>query len=330
MSGYDAFLFPEATIMSRIVYSSKYNIGFYGLEKLHPFDSKKYGRAWNLLRERLGKRRLSELHVRLKRQASWDELLRVHSAEYLLKLKKPDYVARALEVGPLTRLPGWMIDFHVLRPMRWATRGTIVAAERAIEHSLAINLSGGYHHASPGRGEGFSIYADVGVATACLRQNGLLSDDARVIHIDTDAHQGNGVCRTFMNDQRAFIFDIFNSRIYPADPKARNRIDCEVPINSTTTDSEYMSLLQSKLPGFLDSVTKSKVGIAFYNAGTDVFASDPLGQLNISAQTILNRDLFVVGELRKRGIPTVMVLSGGYTKESYRLVANSVALVVGS
>lgn len=308
--------------MSKVIYSPKYNIGFYGLEKLHPFDSKKYGRAWKMLREEFGSE-LKQWHVKPKRQVSWQELLRVHSGEYLLKLKKSAYVARALELPPLSKLPGWLIDWHVLRPMRWATRGTIVAAEQSLEHGLAINLSGGYHHASPGRGEGFSIYADVGVAVASLRASGLIAEDARVLHIDTDAHQGNGVSHTFMDDSRAFLFDIFNHRIYPADPDARKRIDCAVHINSSTTDSEYLADLKSKLPGFLDSVSKKKVGIAFYNAGTDVFASDPLGQLNLSAETILERDLFVVGEIRKRNIPTVMVLSGGYTKESYRLVANS-------
>ncbi len=313
----------QSQIMSRIVYSPKYNIGFYGLEKLHPFDSRKYGRAWKLLHERLGPR-LREMHIRPRRQANWNELLRVHSGEYLLKLKKPSYVAKALELPPLQRLPGWMIDWHVLRPMRWATRGTIIAAEQALEHGLAINLSGGYHHASPKRGEGFSIYADVGVAVASMRASGLLNKDSRIICVDTDAHQGNGVCHTFMDDQQAFIFDIFNSQIYPTDPQARHRIDCEIPIDCSCTDHQYMHLLETRLPGFLDSVAKSEVGIAFYNAGTDVFAGDPLGHLNISAELILRRDLYVVSELRKREIPTVMVLSGGYTKESFRLVANSV------
>jgi histone deacetylase 11 len=308
--------------MPQIVYSSKYNIGFYGLEKLHPFDSRKYGRAWKLLRDEFGAK-LTQWHVKPKRQVSWQELLQVHSGEYLLKLKKSAYVARALELPPLAKLPGWLIDWQVLRPMRWATRGTIIAAEQALQHGLAINLSGGYHHASPGRGEGFSIYADVGVAVASLRKSSLIAEDARVLHIDTDAHQGNGVSRTFMDDSRAFLFDIFNHRIYPADPDARQRIDCAVPVDSSTTNSEYLGELKAWLPGFLDSISNQKVGIAFYNAGTDVFASDPLGQLNISEQTILQRDMFVVDQLRKRNIPTVMVLSGGYTKQSYRLVANS-------
>ena len=71
-------------------------------------------------------------------------------------------------------------------------------------------------------------------------------------------------------------------------------------------------------------IGRSPTGLAIYNAGTDVFAGDPLGGLNISAPAILERDLFVIDELRKRGIPTVMVLSGGYTTQSYRLVADSV------
>ena len=37
-----------------IVYSDKYNISFMGLENLHPFDSKKYGRVFEMLSERIG------------------------------------------------------------------------------------------------------------------------------------------------------------------------------------------------------------------------------------------------------------------------------------
>jgi histone deacetylase 11 len=30
----------------KLVYTRRYNIGLLGLERLHPFDSRKYGRAW--------------------------------------------------------------------------------------------------------------------------------------------------------------------------------------------------------------------------------------------------------------------------------------------
>ena len=48
--------------MARIVYSRRYNIGFFGLERLHPFDSRKYGRAWGRLRRHFG-RQLNQLWV---------------------------------------------------------------------------------------------------------------------------------------------------------------------------------------------------------------------------------------------------------------------------
>ncbi|HUG70799.1 MAG TPA: histone deacetylase [Pirellulaceae bacterium] len=310
--------------MPRVVYSRHYNIGFYGLERLHPFDSRKYGRAWKLLRRHFGST-LRQLQVFPHRPASRDELLLVHTGDYLARLRDPKYVADALEVPQIKHLPGWAIDWHVLRPMRWATRGTIIAAQEALKHGFAVNLSGGYHHAKPNRGEGFSIYADIGIGVASLRNDNLIADTDRIVYVDTDAHQGNGVCHTFMNDSRVFIFDIFNGRIYPIfDFDARKRVDCDVAITSSCTDREYMRELHNRLPSFLDSVGNTPIGLAIYNAGTDVFAGDPLGGLNISAATIRERDFYVVSELRKRGIPTVMVLSGGYTKQSYRLVADSV------
>jgi len=310
--------------MSRVVYSHHYNIGFYGLERLHPFDSRKYGRAWKLLRQHFGSL-LRQYHIRPTRPANLNELLLVHTPNYLAQLRNANYVAGALEVPQVRHIPGWIIDWHVLRPMRWATMGTIMAAREALDHGFAVNLSGGYHHAKPNRGEGFSIYSDIGIAVASLRADHLIDDAARIAYIDTDAHQGNGVCHIFVDDNRVFIFDIYNCRIYPIfDVDARKRIDCGIGITKTCTDAEYMRELSNRLPGFLDSVNNSSIGLAIYNAGTDVLAGDPLGDLNISASTIRERDLFVVGELRKRGIPTVMLLSGGYTKQSYRLVADSV------
>ncbi|QDU94370.1 histone deacetylase family protein [Lignipirellula cremea] len=310
--------------MHRVVYSRHYNIGFYGLERLHPFDSRKYGRVWKQLRRHFGAA-LRRYHVRPTRPANREELLLVHTDAYLKQLRNSQYVAKALEVPAVRYLPWWAIDLHILRPMRWATRGTLVAAQEALEHGFAVNLSGGYHHAKPDRGEGFSIYADAGICVASLRQQNLISETARIVCIDTDAHLGNGVCHTFMHDDRVFLFDIFNCHIYPIfDVDARKRVDCHVGVTSTCTDKEYMHDLETWLPRFLDAVCNSPVGLAIYNAGTDVFAGDPLGGMNISAATIRDRDMFVVGELRKRNIPTIMVLSGGYTKQSYQLVADSV------
>ena len=39
----------------KIAYSPRYNIRLLGLEKLHPFDSCKYGRSWQKLKDKFGK-----------------------------------------------------------------------------------------------------------------------------------------------------------------------------------------------------------------------------------------------------------------------------------
>lgn len=309
----------------RIVFSRHYDITCFGLERLHPFDTRKHGRAWRWLRKTVGPR-INELHVRVPRAIKTDELMAVHSAEYLESLKRPDLLAKALEVPAAARLPHWVIDWRVLRPMRWATMGSMLAGRAAMEHGLAVNLAGGYHHAKPDRGEGFCLYADIALLVHTLRDEGKLTDTDRVACIDLDAHQGNGVCHCFRDDRRVFLFDIYNADTYPSyDRAARERLDCDLPLPMGCGGDEYLKLLRLQLPAFLDSVGKSqRIGLGVYNAGTDVFAGDPVGGMSLSADDILDRDLFVIGQLRQRGIPVVMLPSGGYTKVSYRLIADTV------
>jgi len=309
----------------RLVYSPHYDIRFFGLERLHPFDSRKYSRAWKLLRGWFGSR-LRGVTMAPTRPIRREELLAVHTAAYLDRLRQSKYVAGALELPPVRYLPHRVLDWCILRPMRWATMGTIVAAAEAMEHGLAVNLSGGYHHAKPDGGEGFCIYSDIGLAIDRLRRDGRLQEDDRVAYIDLDAHQGNGVCHVFRTDNRVFIFDMYNREIYPGyDGEARDRIDCNLPLAANCHETDYLRTLKSRLPGFLDSLVGSgKVGLGIFNAGTDVYQGDPLGGLNLSAAGVLERDLFVIEQLRSREIPTVMLPSGGYTRMSYRLIAASV------
>ena len=326
---------PEwANLMSsvdpRIVHSPRYDIGFPGLDKLHPFDTRKYSRAYGVLKERFG-RDLEAVTLAPARPVNNEELLAVHAADYLHQLRDPAYLARVLEVPQLRRVPARIIDWLVLRHMRWAVMGTVIAAREAFRGRLVVNLSGGYHHAGPDRGEGFCIYNDIAFAIHDVRQSGFLSDGDRVVYVDLDAHQGNGVCRAFLDDPRVFIFDMFNQSIYPADPDAKRRIDCAAPLPAGCADGRYLRELQSKLPPFLDSVAKARgVGLAIYNAGTDVFSGDQLGGMDVSAEGVLRRDQFVIRQLVERGIPAVMLLSGGYSATSYRLVADSVGWLLES
>lgn len=129
-----------------LVYSDVYNVTFYGVEKLHPFDSCKYRRVLgDLVRRGLVSRdRLLKPAVELPR----DMLEDVHSRSYLDSLSNSAQVALVVELGVLAHLPNSVLQARVLRPLRTMATGTVMAAGVAAAHGVAINLGGGMHHAS--------------------------------------------------------------------------------------------------------------------------------------------------------------------------------------
>ena len=77
-----------------IVYASQYLINLGGLEKLHPYDTRKYERIYNqLIRDRL----LTPQDVCAPEPLDDSAILRVHTPEYLQSLENPDAVATYLE-----------------------------------------------------------------------------------------------------------------------------------------------------------------------------------------------------------------------------------------
>lgn len=316
--------------MVRIVYSKAYDMGFPLLSRMHPFDVRRASRVYRSLSGTLGSR-LRRIAVAPPRQVSRDELLQVHSVEYLDSLRSPSCVAAAIEIGMLRWMPRFLIDYALLGPMRYATMGSVCAARLALESGVAFNLGGGFHHAKPTLGEGFCVYADAGVAVAAMRKERRLSETDGVAYVDLDAHLGNGVAHVFMNDERVSLFDMFNKRIYPnTDTAALSRVDAPIPLECHTADDLYLGLLREELPRFLDRLAaKRRIGLAIYNAGTDIFEKDPLGNLSITSEGVLQRDRTVLAELRKRSIPALVVPSGGYTFESASLISRSIVAAIG-
>ncbi|VAW79088.1 hypothetical protein MNBD_GAMMA12-377 [hydrothermal vent metagenome] len=309
----------------RIVYSPDYDIRFAGMEKFHPFDSRKYSRAWEVLRKKFGSA-LEQNRIIPKTPISDESLLKVHSKAYLKSLGKSRTIARALELPILRFIPAKLLSRWVLDPMRLAVAGTVIAARKALQNGVAVNLAGGYHHATADRGQGFCLFADVGVAVAELRASSHLQSDDQVMIIDLDAHQGNGNEHVFRQDPNMHILDMYNKDVYPNDVLARERIDMDIPVVSGINEDIYLSILRDKLPRFLASVKDPK--LIFYIAGTDILAKDPLGSMNVSAKGVLERDMMVFNALVDAAIPFVMVTSGGYTSASYRLIADSLSYLL--
>jgi histone deacetylase 11 len=298
--------------MVPLVYSPNYDITAFGLERLHPFDSRKYRRIRDWL-VRQGLRQPGDFVAPL--PCTQADLLRVHTGSYLRSLRSRRELARILEVPIVRVLPAWLVGWRVLRPMRWATGGTLLACRLAVERGLAINLGGGYHHAGADRGGGFCAYADVPLALLALKEEGRLGS---ALVVDTDAHQGDGTADTIRPWPWAHLVDFFEQDLFPW-PKAEE--DVSVPLLAGTNGAEYLDALYEHLPAALE---RFRPDLVVYNAGSDVLWSDPLSRLLLTAEEMAERDLHVVREVRERGVPLAMVLSGGYGPSSWEAHAHSI------
>ncbi|HEV3262311.1 MAG TPA: histone deacetylase [Gemmataceae bacterium] len=298
--------------MVPIVYSPIYNITGFGLERLHPFDGRKYRRIHDWLISQ-GLRRKRDFVA--PRPSTARDLATSHARPYLRSLRGRSTLARILEVPAVAWLPAWLTDWRVLRPMRWATGGTVLACRLALERGLAVNLGGGYHHASGNQGGGFCVYADVPMALAALKVEGRI-DTALVV--DTDAHQGNGTAEAIRPWGWAHLLDFYEEDIYPW-PKVREEM--AVPLPAQTKGPEYLEALRRHLRPALDRV---RPDLVVYNAGSDVLLTDPLARLLLTPDEMAERDLYVATEARDRGVPVAMVLSGGYGPASWQAHARAI------
>jgi histone deacetylase 11 len=298
--------------MVPIVYSSGYNITVFGLERLHPFDGTKYRRIHDWL---LGQGLRKPQDFVAPRPVKRKQLSLVHSETYLRSLRQRRVLAQILEVKIVALLPSLLTHWRVLRPMRWATGGTILAARLALAKGLAINLGGGYHHAGSDRGGGFCAYADGPLALSVLHAEGRIRS---ALVVDTDAHQGNGTADTIRTWPWAHILDLYEEDLFPW-PKVQ--VDIAVPLPAGTDGKPYLQSLYEHLPGALD---RFQPDFVLYNAGSDVLRTDPLSRLMLTPDEMAERDLFVATEVGRRGIPIAMVLSGGYGPLSWEAHARSI------
>jgi acetoin utilization deacetylase AcuC-like enzyme len=231
--------------------------------------------------------------------ASDEDILRVHAKDWVHKLK----------TGTLT--PSEQMKLEVpyspeLVAAFWlAAGGTIAAGQAALRDGFGCNIGGGFHHAYPGHGEGFCAIHDVAVAIRRLQHDGAIR---KAMVIDTDVHHGNGTAAIFSKDHSVFSLSIHQLNNYPAHKPAST---LDLNMEDGVSDSEYLGAL---LPAVRHSLDKFEPEMVFYIGGADPYHDDQLGGLDISMHGLKERDKGVFEEARKRKIPVVTALAGGYAR----------------
>ncbi|KAF0691772.1 Aste57867_17043 [Aphanomyces stellatus] len=303
-----------------IVYSKHYNITAFGLERMHPFDSTKYGRVVEGL---VAAGVLANEDALFSPQPpSYTEMTHLHRLPYLLTLHYSATLTRVLEV-PVFYLPASIVRWRVLLPMLYQTGGTVAAVHLAVRHGWSINLGGGFHHACRASGGGFCIYADLTLAVDTLRRHH--AHIQKILLVDLDAHQGNGHERDFLGDPSVFIVDAYNAQIYPCDVDAKPSIRLTISTPWTMDDATYLGALKHTLQQAMDAFNPDFI---LYNAGTDCLAGDPLGNMQLSPAAVCARDRLVFDMafryLPEKRVPIAMVLSGGYQECNAPCIVDSI------
>jgi acetoin utilization deacetylase AcuC-like enzyme len=238
--------------------------------------------------------------------ASLENILRVHTPEYVESLSDPEVVSGIMGIPMPGRASQQGIDL-----MRLMVGGTIQATRMALRTGKsAVHLGGGFHHATPDEGMGFCVFNDVAIAVARLRAKGF---DGPVLIVDLDLHDGNGTRAAFADDATVHTFSIHN---VPWD-EAEAVASTSIALGSEVTDEVFLETLRRELPPVVE---RHRPGLVVYLAGVDGGVRDALGDWRLSAEGMLERDRFVVSQVRHDGqtIPLVVVLAGGYGASAWR------------
>lgn len=149
------------------------------------------------------------------------------------------------------------------------------------------------------------MFNDVAVAIRVLQREGRAR---RVAIVDLDVHQGNGTASLFAGDPDVFTFSMHGAKNFPF-RKEWSTLDVELA--DGTDDATYISLLTSHLDRVLEA---SRPDLVFYLAGADPYIDDRFGRLALSFDGLRARDRLVFEECRRRGLPVVLTLAGGYAR----------------
>jgi acetoin utilization deacetylase AcuC-like enzyme len=267
----------------------------------HKFPIKKFGELFRLLNN---DGVISDKNLYIPSPASLEDLLRVHTFEYIQKITNLT----------LSQEEERKLGFPMIPSVRQrsfvATGGTILAAELALNKGLACNTAGGSHHAFANAGNGYCVFNDVAVAAKKLIAKKSIKN---ILIFDLDVHQGDGTAKIFENDKNVFTLSIHSKKNYPLNKQLSN---LDIELDEGVMDDEYLEIVFNTL----EEMNKKEFDYVFYIAGVDVHEDDRIGKFKISTEGIKKREELVIHHFYKKKIPLCGVLGGGYNKDFNQLV----------
>jgi histone deacetylase HOS2 len=201
-----------------------------------------------------------------------------------------------------------------------------------LESDIAINWSGGLHHAKKAEASGFCYMNDIVLAILQL-----LRTHPRVLYIDIDVHHGDGVEEAFSSTDRVMTlsFHKYDKEVFfpgtgPLDstgPESNNNPGAHhtvnVPLNDGIDDEQYVSLFKTVVQSCVDRYQPTAIVL---QCGADSLSGDRLGPFNLQVQGHGE----CVAFCKSLRLPLMLIGGGGYTPRNVaRAWANETSIAIG-
>ncbi len=253
-----------------------------------------------------------EVKYRKPQMLTFKQMRRTHSEAYLDSLKLP--VTWAEVFGVKTVLPGNGHTAKILRKLlndyRLKSGGTLLAARMALANGLAANLGAGYHHAHRDRGDGYCVLNDIALTVHNLRFEKLAD---KVMVVDLDFHQGNGVSSIFADDARVFTLDFHALEAWPMQKQK-----CSLAVAIRKHEAP---LYNEKLKAALALALKSfQPDLVIFVHGADAYEHGLHSRgegFALTLEQMKERDRLVIDCFADRHIPLALCFAGGYGSRAW-------------
>lgn len=258
------------------------------------------------------------------RAATRAEIERIHAPEYVDAVEQasaePDLDYSEWGLDPYRDTPPFK-GMHEVSLL--TTGGSLIAMEEAVAGKVrvAVNFSGGLHHAMRRTASGFCIYNDPAIVCGLLADRGM-----KVAYVDIDAHHGDGVQAAFYDTDQVLTISLHQYGIMPdvrrpffpgtgtADERGRGKgagYSINVALPAYTDGAAYVRAFDTVVPPLLE---RYRPDVLVTQQGIDSHFDDPLTNLMVSTQA---REQ-VVRYFARSKWPWTAMGGGGYSLDAVR------------
>lgn len=216
------------------------------------------------------------------REATDDELARVHDPQYIARLRRRLAHGHG-QLDPDTYFsPG-------TREAAWLAAGTTIELAQQLvatprQRGVALLRPPG-HHAVPTSSMGFCLLNNVALAARAALASGL----RRVAIVDWDVHHGNGTQDAFYDDPSVLFVSLHQSPFYPGTgapheigQAAGRGFNANIALPAHSGPEVYGAAFRELVLPLLESYAPELVLVS---AGFDAHQADPLASMQLDHQT---------------------------------------------